>query len=79
MSIDDEIQKEYEKVKTDKIVNETIANNNKKEFADMLLNGNIGLELKNCNKYYINTKPIKKPFKMRLNNFINRIKTVLWS
>lgn len=77
MSIDEEIQKEYSKMKSDKIVDETITTNSKKQFADMILNSNIGYELKQCNSYYIQSKPLKLPFKIRLKNFIKRLKEVI--
>ena len=79
MGIDEEIQKEYSKMKSDSIVDETLTFNSKKNFADELLNGNIGIELKNCNNYIIKTKPLKLPFKVKVKNFIKKLKQVTWS
>lgn len=78
MSIDEEIQKEYSKMKTENIVDEATTMNIKNNFANSLLNGDLGQELKNCNMYTIQSKPIRLPFKVKFRNFIKRLKNVLW-
>lgn len=79
MGIDDEIQKEFLKMKNDSLVDEITTINAKTKFADSLLNGDIGTELKNCNMYYLQTKPLKIPFKIKFKNFIDRLKNILWN
>lgn len=79
MGINEEIQREYIKMKNDRVVDETTTINSKKQFADMILNGNIGNELNNCNNYVIQSRPLKIPFRIRMRNFINKLKYVLWN
>ena len=52
MAIKDEINKEYEKIKTEQMVFETTMEAQKRKYADSLLNSTLGSELKNCNSYY---------------------------
>lgn len=77
MSINGEIQKEYEKVKNEKIIGDVTIDNLKNNFAEQLLNSQIGEELKKCDKFYTIPQKKKIPFKIRFKNFINKLKFVL--
>lgn len=73
MAIKDEINKEYEKIKTEQTVFETTMEAQKRKYADSLLNSSLGSELKNCNSYYSLSVKKKIPFKMRIKRFFNNI------
>lgn len=73
MAVNDEINKEYEKIKTEKIVFETTMEAQKRKYADSLLNTSLGSELKNCNSYYSLSIKKKIPFRMRIKRFFNNI------
>lgn len=79
MSIDEEIQREYSKMKTENIVDEATTMNMKNKFADSLLNGTLGQELQNCNRYTVQSRPLRIPFKIKFRNFVNKLKNVLWN
>ena len=73
MAVNDEINKEYEKIKTEKIVFETTMAAQKRKYADSLLNSSLGSELKNCNSYYSLSIKKKIPFRMRIKRFFNNV------
>lgn len=73
MAIKDEINKEYEKIKTEQMVFETTMEAQKRKYADSLFNSSLGSELKNCNSYYSLSVKKKIPFKMRIKRFFNNI------
>lgn len=73
MAIKDEINKEYEKIKTEQMVFETTMEAQKRKYADSLLNSSLGSELKNCNSYYSLSVKKKLPFKLRIKRFFNNI------
>lgn len=73
MAVDDEINKEYEKIKTEQMVFETTMEAQKHKYANSLLNSNLGTELKNCNTYYSFSIKRKIPFKLRIKRFFNNI------
>ena len=73
MAIKDEINKEYEKIKTEQMVFETTMEAQKRKYADSLLNSTLGSELKNCNSYYSLSIKKKIPFRMRIKRFFNNI------
>lgn len=73
MAIKDEINKEYEKIKTEQMVFETTMEAQKRKYADSLFNSSLGSELKNCNSYYSLLVKKKIPFKMRIKRFFNNI------
>lgn len=73
MAIKDEINKEYEKIKTEQMVFETTMEAQKRKYADSLLNSTLGSELKNCNSYYSLSIKKKIPFRLRIKRFFNNI------
>ena len=73
MSVNAEINKEYEKIKTEQMVFETTMKAQKIKYADRLLNSSLGSELKNCNSYYSLSIKKKIPFKLRIKRFFNNI------
>ena len=73
MAIKDEINKEYEKIKTEQMVFETTMEAQKRKYADSLFNSSLGSELKNCNSYYSLSIKKKIPFRMRIKRFFNNI------
>ena len=73
MAVNDEINKEYEKIKTEQMVFETTMKAQKIKYADRLLNSSLGSELKNCNSYYSLSIKKKIPFKLRIKRFFNNI------
>lgn len=73
MAIKDEINKEYEKIKTEQMVFETTMEAQKRKYADSLFNSSLGSELKNCNSYYSLSVKKKLPFKLRIKRFFNNI------
>ena len=73
MAVNDEINKEYEKIKTEQMVFETTMKAQKRKYADRLLNSSLGSELKNCNTYYSLSIKKKIPFRMRIKRFFNNI------
>lgn len=73
MAIKDEINKEYEKIKTEQMVFETTMEAQKRKYVDSLFNSSLGSELKNCNSYYSLSVKKKIPFKMRIKRFFNNI------
>ena len=73
MSVNAEINKEYEKIKTEQMVFETTMKAQKVKYADRLLNSSLGSELKNCNSYYSLSIKKKIPFKLRIKRFFNNI------
>lgn len=73
MAIKDEINKEYEKIKTEQMVFETTMEAQKRKYADSLFNTSLGSELKNCNSYYSLSVKKKLPFKLRIKRFFNNI------
>lgn len=73
MAIKDEINKEYEKIKTEQMVFETTMEAQKRKYADSLFNSSLGSELKNCNSYYSLSVKKKIPFRMRIKRFFNNI------
>ena len=73
MAIKDEINKEYEKIKTEQMVFETTMEAQKRKYADSLFNSSLGSELKNCNSYYSLSIKKKIPLKMRIKRFFNNI------
>ena len=73
MTVNDEINKEYEKIKTEKIVFETTMEAQKRKYADSLLNSSLGAELKNSNSYYTLSIRKKIPFRMRIKRFFNNV------
>ena len=73
MAIKDEINKEYEKIKTEQMVFETMMEAQKRKYADSLFNTSLGSELKNCNSYYSLSVKKKLPFKLRIKRFFNNI------
>ena len=73
MAIKDEINKEYEKIKTEQMVFETTMEAQKRKYADSLLNSSLGSELKNCNSYYSLSVKKKLPIKLRIKRFFNNI------
>ena len=73
MAIKDEINKEYEKIKTEQMVFETTMEAQKRKYADSLLNSTLGSELKNCNSYYSLSVKKKIPFRLRIKRFFNNI------
>ena len=78
MNIDEEINAEYKKIEIEKKINETVLDNTKKKFAEEILLTNLGNELRNCNAYNVRNKyKIKLPLKIRIKNFLNKIKNVL--
>lgn len=76
-SVDSEISKEFNKIKNDKIIFETTSNSHKKNYANEILNTQLGNELKNCNLYYNKTYKLKIPLKVRFKNFLNKLINVL--
>ena len=73
MAVNDEINKEYEKIKTEQMVFETTMEAQKRKYADSLLNSSLGSELKNCNTYYSLSIKKKIPFRMRIKRFFNNV------
>ena len=73
MAVNDEINKEYEKIKTEQMVFETTMEAQKRKYADSLLNSSLGAELKNCNSYYSLSVKKKLPIKLRIKRFFNNI------
>lgn len=73
MAIKDEINKEYEKIKTEQMVFETTMEAQKRKYADSLFNSSLGSELKNCNSYYSLSVKKKLPIKLRIKRFFNNI------
>ena len=73
MAIKDEINKEYEKIKTEQMVFETTMEAQKRKYADSLFNSSLGSELKNCNSYYSLSIKKKIPFRMRIKRFFNNV------
>ena len=73
MNVNAEINKEYEKIKTEQMVFETTMKAQKIKYADRLLNSSLGSELKNCNSYYSLSIKKKIPFKLRIKRFFNNI------
>ena len=73
MAVNDEINKEYEKIKTEQMVFETTMEAQKRKYADSLFNSSLGSELKNCNSYYSLSVKKKLPFKLRIKRFFNNI------
>ena len=73
MAVNDEINKEYEKIKTEQMVFETTMEAQKRKYADSLLNSTLGSELKNCNSYYSLSVKKKLPIKLRIKRFFNNI------
>ena len=73
MAIKDEINKEYEKIKTEQMVFETTMEAQKRRYADSLFNSSLGSELKNCNSYYSLSVKKKLPIKLRIKRFFNNI------
>ena len=73
MAIKDEINKEYEKIKTEQMVFETTMEAQKRKYAESLLNSTLGSELKNCNSYYSLSIKKKIPFRLRIKRFFNNI------
>ena len=73
MAIKDEINKEYEKIKTEQMVLETTMEAQKRKYADSLFNSSLGSELKNCNSYYSLSVKKKLPIKLRIKRFFNNI------
>ena len=73
MAIKDEINKEYEKIKTEQMVFETTMETQKRKYADSLFNSSLGSELKNCNTYYSLSIKKKIPFRLRIKRFFNNI------
>lgn len=73
MAIKDEINKEYEKIKTEQMVFETTMEAHKRKYADSLFNSSLGSELKNCNSYYSLSVKKKLPIKLRIKRFFNNI------
>ena len=73
MAIKDEINKEYEKIKTEQMVFETTMEAQKRKYADSLFNSSLGSELKNCNSYYSFSVKKKIPFRLRIKRFFNNI------
>ena len=79
MAIKDEINKEYEKIKTEQMVFETTMEAQKRKYADSLFNSSLGSELKNCNSYYSLSVKKKIPFRLRIKRFFNNIFKLLLS
>ena len=73
MGVNDEINKEYEKIKTEQMVFETTMEAQKRKYADSLFNSSLGSELKNCNSYYSLSVKKKIPIKLRIKRFFNNI------
>ena len=73
MGVNDEINKEYEKIKTEQMVFETTMEAQKRKYADSLFNSSLGSELKNCNSYYSLSVKKKLPIKLRIKRFFNNI------
>ena len=73
MAVNDEINKEYEKIKTEQMVFETTMEAQKRKYADSLLNSSLGSALKNCNSYYSLSIKKKIPFRMRIKSFFNNV------
>ena len=73
MAVNDEINKEYEKIKTEQMVFETTMEAQKRKYADSLFNSSLGSELKNCNSYYSLSVKKKIPIKLRIKRFFNNI------
>ena len=73
MAIKDEINKEYEKIKTEQMVFETTMEAQKRKYADSLFNSSLGSELKNCNSYYSLSVKKKLPIKLRIKRFFNNV------
>ena len=73
MAVNDEINKEYEKIKTEQMVFETTMEAQKRKYADSLFNSSLGSELKNCNSYYSLSVKKKLPIKLRIKRFFNNI------
>ena len=73
MAIKDEINKEYEKIKTEQMVFETTMEAQKRKYADSLFNSSLGTELKNCNSYYSISVKKKLPIKLRIKRFFNNV------
>ena len=73
MAIKDEINKEYEKIKTEQMVFATTMEAQKRKYADSLFNSSLGSELKNCNSYYSLSVKKKLPIKLRIKRFFNNI------
>ena len=73
MAIKDEINKEYEKIKTEQMVFETTMEAQKRKYADSLFNSSLGSELKNCNSYYSLSVKKKIPFRLRIKRFFNNV------
>ena len=73
MAVNDEINKEYEKIKTEQMGFETTMEAQKRKYADSLFNSSLGSELKNCNSYYSFSVKKKIPFRMRIKRFFNNI------
>ena len=73
MAVNDEINKEYEKIKTEQMVFETTMEAQKRKYADSLFNSSLGSELKNCNSYYSLSVKKKLPIKLRIKRFFNNV------
>lgn len=74
--IDFEVQKVLNGLKNEKKINEITTENMKKTFATYLLN-EVGDDIKhNCGNMNISYKK-KVTFKMKWNNFLNKLKSVL--
>ena len=73
MAIKDEINKEYEKIKTEQMVFETTMEAQKRKYADSLFNSSLGSELKNCNSYYSLSVKKKLPINLRIKRFFNNV------
>ena len=73
MAVNDEINKEYEKIKTEQMVFETTMEAQKRKYADSLLNSSLGSKLKKCNSYYSLSIKKKIPFRMRIKRFFNNV------
>ena len=77
MNIDDEINNEYKKIESEKIIGVMTLNNSKRKFAEEILTTNIGEELKNCNAYIINEKcKLKIPLKIKIRRFFEKLKII---
>ena len=76
-NIDSEIHKEYQKINDEKIVSQQVIDSFKKGLQYDLLNGYMGDELKHCNDFKNVSYKRKITLKMKLQNFLNKLKIVL--
>lgn len=75
--MDYEIQKELKRIDEDKVVNQQMIANFKKQFSEELINGQMGYEIKHCNQYPIIKIKKKKSLIYKIKTLLNRIKNTL--